>query len=71
MPTFERTKIGNLALVQETEDGRIIQLGMREEQSHLLQIFMASLSKESPLVVMGEEYDLVLKQNVCNKCKQK
>jgi len=64
MPKFERTEIGNLALVQETEDGRIRQIGLTEEQSKQLQFYCAIISKGQPLVQMGEDYDLVLK---CNK----
>lgn len=61
MANFERLDIGKIGLVQETEDGRIRQIGLTEEQSNILQLFLASLSKESPLVQMGEDYDLVLK----------
>lgn len=64
MAKFERTKIGNLALVQETEDGRIRQIGLTEEQSKQLQFYCAIISQEKPLVQMGEDYDLVLK---CDK----
>jgi hypothetical protein len=66
---FERVEIGSIALVQETEDGRIRQIGLTPAQSQMLQIFLASISKDSPLVQMGEEYDVVLKQNLCKKCK--
>ena len=62
MATFGRVKIGNLALVQETEDGRIRQIGLTEEQSKQLQFYCALISQGSPLVQMGEEYDLFLKQ---------
>lgn len=62
MAKFERTKIGRLALVQETEDGRIRQIGLTEEQSKQLQFYCALISKNQPLVQMGEEYDLVLKK---------
>lgn len=61
MTKFERLDIGAVGLVQETEDGRIRQIGLTPEQSKMLQILVASMSKESPLVQMGEEYDLVLK----------
>lgn len=37
------------------------QIGLTEEQSRMLQILVAQMSKGSPLVQMGEEYDLVLK----------
>ena len=62
MATFERTEIGRLALVQETEDGRIRQIGLTEEQSKQLQFYCALISEGSPLVQMGEEYDLFLKE---------
>ena len=61
MAKFERTKIGNLALVQETKDGRIRQIGLTENQSEQLQQFMAIISQGQPLVQMGEEYDLIIK----------
>lgn len=50
-----------VGLVQETEDGRIRQIGLTEEQSKQLQFYVALISQGSPLVQMGEEYDLVLK----------
>lgn len=61
MGKFERLEIGKVGLVQETEDGRIIQIGLTPSQSEMLQIFLATLSKESPLVQMSEDYELVLK----------
>lgn len=71
MAQFERAEIGNICLIQETEDGRIAQIAMTKEQNKVLQILLASLSKEQPLVKMGKDYDLVLKNNLCNKCKAK
>jgi len=64
MSKFERLAIGNIGLVQETEDGRIRQIGLTQEQSEMLQHLLGVMSKESPLVQMGEEYDLVLKREV-------
>ena len=61
MAQFERLDIGAVGLVQETEDGRIRQIGMTEEQSQMLQVLVAQISKGRPLVQMGEEYDLILK----------
>jgi len=61
MTKFERTEIGNMALVQETEDGRIRQIGLTEEQSKQLQFYCALISKGQPLVQMPEDYDLILK----------
>ncbi|WP_370398403.1 hypothetical protein [Tenacibaculum dicentrarchi] len=64
MANFERLNIGAVGLVQETEDGRIRQIGLTEEQSNMLQALVASISNGSPLVQMGEEYDLVLKSEL-------
>ena len=61
MAQFERLEIGAVGLVQETEDGRIRQIGLTEEQSRMLQILVASISNGDPLILMGEEYDLKLK----------
>jgi hypothetical protein len=66
----ETVSVGTIALIQQTETGRILQVAMTEEQSKMLQILLASISQSSPLVQMGEEYDLVLKSTLCNKCSK-
>ena len=70
MAQFERTTIGNLAIVQETEDGRIRQIGLTEEQSKQLQFYCGLISTNQPLVQMGEEYDLVLRSEVLKMNKK-
>ena len=67
----ETVNPGTIALIQQTEEGRIMQVAMTDAQSKMLQIFLATISKESPLVQMGEDYDLILKSNVCKKCAKK
>jgi hypothetical protein len=64
MATFKNSEIGEITLIQGTENGRIIQIGLSTEQHKLLQMFLAEISKESPLIQMGEEYDLVLKSEI-------
>ena len=64
MAKFERLNIGAVGLVQETEGGRIRQIGLTGEQSNMLQVLVASISSGSPLVQLGEEYDLVLKSEL-------
>jgi hypothetical protein len=64
MATFKNSEIGEITLIQGTENGRIIQIGLSTEQHELLQMFLAEISKESPLIQMGEEYDLVLKPEI-------
>ena len=68
---FTRLEIGKIGLVQETKDGRIVQIGMTPEQSDQLQILLGALSQQHPLVQMGEDYDLVVKSNICKRCKDK
>jgi hypothetical protein len=61
MAKFQRLETGKIGLVQETECGRIVQIGLTPEQSDWLHSFLGVISKDSPLVKMGEDYDLVLK----------
>ena len=62
-------EVGAIALIQQQENGRILQIGLTVEQSKLLQIFLATLSQESKLIQMPEDYDLVLKSSLCKKCR--
>jgi len=64
MATFETVDVGTIALIQQTEDGRILQIGLTVAQSNMLQFFLAKLSQESKLIQMPEEYDLVLKSSI-------
>lgn len=68
MSEFENVKAGTIALIQQQENGRILQIGLTKQQSDMLQFFLAKLSEESKLVQMPEEYDLILKSQVCKKC---
>ena len=52
---------GEIGLVQQTPTGRIIQIGMTPEQSRVLQAFLGSLSQESPLIQLGNEFELIFK----------
>lgn len=70
MAKIDTVEVGAIALIQQTEDGRIRQIATTKEQSRMLQLFLATLSQESKLVQMPEEYDLVLKSSVCNKCQK-
>lgn len=69
MATFETVDVGTIALIQQTESGRILQIGITQEQSNMLQFFLAKMSETSKLIQMPEEYDLVLKSSL-NKSKQ-
>ena len=68
MSKFTELEVGEIALIQQQENGRILQIGLTVEQSKLLQIFLATLSQENKLIQMPEEYDLILKSQVCKKC---
>jgi hypothetical protein len=61
MANIERLELGKIGLVRVTSDGRIVQLGLTVEQSEMLQFFLATISQDNPLVVMGEDYELVFK----------
>ena len=71
MAKFTQAEKGTICLIQETEDGKIIQIGITTEQSQMLQLFLASMSSESPLVQMGPEFELILKRTICKKCQSK
>ena len=66
----ETVDVGTIALIQQTEKGRILQVAMTAEQSKMLQIFLSTISQGQPLVQMGEDHDLILKSNVCKRCRQ-
>lgn len=67
---YKQLPVNRISIVVATEDGRISQLGMTEDQSLALQAFVASMSKSKPLVKMNENHDLVLKSDV-KKMKRK
>jgi len=70
MANFSQLEVGKIALIQQDDNGNIIQIGLSKDQSEMLQLFLASLSKESKLVKMPEDYNLVLKSSLCKKCKK-
>lgn len=63
---FTEIEPGTIGLIQQTEDGRILQISITESQSKMLQFFLAKLSQESKLIQMPEEYDLILKSSLKN-----
>lgn len=67
----ENVSVGTISLIQQTETGRIRQIGITEEQSQILQFFLAKISEGNPLVQMGSDYDLLLRSSVCKKCALK
>ena len=71
MANFTPVKPGTLAIIQQTETGRIMQIALTEDQSKMFNFFMAALSKEIPLLAMPEEYDLILKSQLINEAKAK
>ena len=61
MTKYKTLKPGEVGLIKQTEDGRIIQVGVTKEQSEQLQMFLSIISQSSPLVEMDEEWDLEFK----------
>ena len=50
-----------IGLIKQLPCGRIVQIGMTAEQQQMIQMTLAALSKEKPMVYMPSKYDLVLK----------
>ena len=69
MAKFETLEPGRVALIQQTKEGRILQIGLTKSQSSMLQTFLAMISEDSPLVQMDEDWDLVLKSSICKRCR--
>ena len=61
---IEFLEAGEIALIQQDKNGRIMQVATTTEQSKILQVFLASISKENALVQMSEEHDLILKYTI-------
>lgn len=57
---LEENEIG---LVMIT-NGRVAQIGLTPEQSAQVKFILSTISQDKPLVIMGEEYDLVRKDTV-------
>lgn len=52
--------IEHIGLIKRMPDGRIVQIGMTQEQQTMLRLSLAAISKDKPMVRMPEQYDLVL-----------
>lgn len=63
---FTQLEVGQIALIQQRQDGRIVQIGLTKEQSDMLQVFLSGISADKPLFAMPEQYDLMLKVNLNN-----
>jgi hypothetical protein len=67
---FNFIKDGKIGLIT-TDNGRIVQLAMTEEQNTTIQFLIGLLSQKEPLIKMDEEHDLVLKSTVKNYKKRR
>lgn len=56
--------IEHIGLIKRLPDGRIIQLGMTQDQQTMLQMLLGSITQDQPMVILPSEYDLVLKSEV-------
>lgn len=52
--------IEHIGLIKRTHDGRIVQIGMTQEQQVMLKVSLAAITQDAPMVRMPEQYDLVL-----------
>ena len=62
--SFKFIRPGEIGLITIDETGRIMQIGVTEEQHDAIQHFLSIISENSPLVQMGEDHDLVLKSSL-------
>lgn len=67
MREIHNLKKGDFGLAYIDEDGRIMQIGLNTEQSKMLQLFLAALSMDQPLLKLKEDYELVLKSELVDK----
>ena len=59
MTKIQNAKVGQLGLIQQSEDGTITQIGLTPEQSQLLQVLVGSFSSvDKPLLRLPREYNL-------------
>lgn len=61
MAKFKNLEVGKIGLIQQDKNGVIQQIGLTQEQSDILQLFLAGMSKGKPFVCMGHDYELELK----------
>lgn len=52
--------IEHIGLIKRMADGRIVQIGMTQEQQTMLRLSLAAITQDAPMVRMPEQYDLVL-----------
>lgn len=56
--------IEHIGLIKRMPDGRIVQIGMTQEQQTMLRLSLGAIFQDKPMVQMPEQYDLVLKSEV-------
>ena len=61
---IESSDEDHIGLIQQMLCGRIRQIGMTKDQQVMLRLLLGGISKEKPMVLLPEAYDLVLKSEV-------
>lgn len=56
--------IEHIGLIKRMPDGRIVQIGMTQEQQTMLRLSLAAIMQDKPMIVLPKTYDLVLKSEV-------
>lgn len=64
---IKNAKTGQFGIITENKNGVIKQIGLTEEKSKMLEFFLSSISKDSPLVELPKEYDLTILNKSDNK----
>ena len=63
MTSTKNLEENEIGLVMIT-NGRVAQIGLTPEQSAQVKFILSTISQDKPLVIMGEEHDLVRKSTV-------
>lgn len=58
------TDENHIGLIKQLPCGRIVQIGMTQEQQTMLQMLLGSISQDQPMAMLPNDYDLVLKSEV-------
>lgn len=60
LSNFKDLGAGDIGIVRLEENGDIRQIGLTEEQRVLFNLFLGSLSKEKPFILLPEHFNLKL-----------
>ena len=66
----KETPDNGFGVIMKTSGNKIRQIGLTESEYSLFEAFLGMLSKEKQLIMLPEEYNLVLEREIIGKEKQ-